>query len=109
MHPTRVIIAATAIFLSATTSHAEPIGVEQARKLPIIDTHFHVMDWMDLDDVPKYMSKHNVVMYGGISPQGRFANYIEKANALGDRYIMGTGTSHQVAMYKRGGVFSMDQ
>ncbi|MHA1599070.1 MAG: amidohydrolase family protein [Alphaproteobacteria bacterium] len=99
----RILTAVSLLILGVNVSHAESLGVDGAMKLPIVDTHFHIMDWMKIPKIKAKMKEHNVPLWGGTSPRGRFGDYQDKAEAYGERYIFATGTSQQLATFKKGG------
>ena len=59
----RIFAVVSLLFITTGVSHAEPIGVEGARKLPIIDTHFHPMEWMKESEIGARMAEHNVILW----------------------------------------------
>ncbi|MDO8278560.1 MAG: hypothetical protein Q7T63_10570, partial [Burkholderiaceae bacterium] len=67
------------------------LGPDAAKAMPIADVHFHVMPWMNPQDLIPAMDRNNIRWAGGAGALGGPARNIEVAQTIGKRYIMATG------------------
>ena len=109
-------IALLAIGLAAGPNAAAadgPIGKEAARALPIADMHFHIMPWMKIDELVRYMDRNNIRWTGGagpvfgpgVNPRQRNGEAIA---ALGKRYLPFVGQGPWIGIKAKAGVGALE-
>lgn len=83
------------------------LGVAAARTIPIVDSHLHVMAWMDVRELVEYMDRNGVRWAGGAgiggvrSPGEGQAKFLETVSILGARYIRPTGQGQWLSLHRK--------
>ena len=83
------------------------LGVAAARSIPIVDSHLHVMAWMDVRELVDYMDRSGVRWAGGAgiggvkSPGEGQSKFLETVSILGSRYIRPTGQGQWLSLHRK--------
>lgn len=83
------------------------VGVAAARSIPIMDSHFHVMAWMNVRELVEYMDRNGVRWAGGAgiggvkSPGEGLPKFLETVSILGSRYIRPTGQGQWLSLHRK--------
>lgn len=104
MNPTLTVAAVLLVTAMKSLSAAEgPIGAEAAARLPIADMHFHVMPWMNVNEVTGYMDRNGIRWAGGAAALGGPARNAEVSKVMGRRFIRATGQGQWLGLKQSGG------
>ena len=75
---------------------------------PIIDAHFHVMPYMNFDELRQAMDRNGIRAAGGAGAIGTAQRNSDVAAALGARYIRATGQAQWISLKQEGGVAALE-
>jgi predicted TIM-barrel fold metal-dependent hydrolase len=82
------------------------LGQEAAKAIPVVDAHFHVMTWMDVPELVRYMDRNSIRWAGGggiVGGKGApgvvSAKHAEAVSVLGGRYIRPTGMGYWFSLH----------
>lgn len=73
----------------------DELGAEAAIALPMIDAHFHVLQWMDGPALVERMDRHRVQLAGGVG-----GGNLAAIEALGPRFIRPTGMGAWLSLHR---------
>lgn len=82
------------------------LGATGAKSMPIADSHFHVMNWMDVQELAGYMDRNAVHWAGGAgiggvkSPGEGQSKFMEAVSILGSRFIRPTGQGQWLSLHR---------
>lgn len=73
------------------------LGPKDAKTIPIVDAHFHVLPWMDLQELLEHMDRNGIRSAGGVGG----GKHAEAVLALGSRYIRPTGMGYWLSLHRK--------
>jgi predicted TIM-barrel fold metal-dependent hydrolase len=65
------------------------LGPVAAKTIPIADAHVHIMAWMDVRELVRFMDRNGIGWAGGVGAAR--SKHAEAGAVLGSRYILATG------------------
>lgn len=72
------------------------LGAAAAKTIPIVDAHFHVLKWMDGQELLGHMDRNGIRWAGGVGGNGA-----EAISYMGSRFIRPTGMGQWLSLHKK--------
>lgn len=73
------------------------LGSEAAKGIQIVDAHFHVLPWMDIQELLRHMDRSGIRWAGGVGG----GKHAEAVMVMGSRYIRPTGMGYWLSLHRK--------
>jgi hypothetical protein len=92
-----ICVVAVALPFGQSGAAETVLGSEAAKGIQIVDAHFHVLPWMDIQELLRHMDHSGIRWAGGVGG----GKHAEAVIAMGSRYIRPTGMGYWLSLHRK--------